>query len=969
MMVDGYRKDANNHFGRDALRTNPAQKDPNRPRSSALVDLNDPIQVHLLTETALFDSRQFVILSQEEVDDLKKQCQTITQRIETTRANLAVQIKYRDAAANMAKLFSPTRSSPGRRTPFGSQTGNRDSAEQAELERQVSERKCEELASELWGLEKRIMEPQRRLLEHTAAILQLTHKGSSKKQQQPSLLPINGMPGSPESLYTYSNGRSSVDLEFQRSMEIPPKSPIREQTTKLRGEADRLKQENDQLRAQTDAYSLEMDALRQESSDNERDIMDLEQKLESLNSSLRDVIVKFNPAKNSDFRMPPSSRDSPRGARPAAIIGDQLDYLASTISAVKQEQEQGHSRSRSVDDEASAAVAIAQAEGRLDAVNRQITDLLLSVNAKPPPPPNPAQLQGGDLELDDRISYLQYSLRVVETELIQAVEAAGNLQPVPSGGNSEPLLRELWDIIQDGFSELRRQREDRKKVRQEKGLDDDEDEMAIDESFDANEPFSATGLSIRIRSLSSQISKLTEHKVVLKRQIKQQRELNNKSSGEKDIELQNRDEEIERRILEARNKEDELQAKIAIIADKDSELLDLDKKVFDLESKIADLDAELNEARSLSANSVASAGDVEAKDRRIKELEAEMADMQQILEKSRADATQTQGMLLSALRDLDTANRNAETMESENLKAARAELEEKTARLTALDSSSKDLESRLNMTEASRSELQTRMDEIDGKIESLEVELAEATAARKAAELSSEFKQKELDGKQREIKEKDDVLDSLNMMVVELKTELTIAQAELEGAYGSRAERAADVAALKSSDEVRQLNGQIDTLKGELEQTLKQLEDITRETINAEREKLEIEGKLDDAVAARSSLEAEIQDLRDRLDAEVLASREKINKLQEELDAQRLKVVGTGEGGSVRAGAGASMLSEQFRATMREERKKFQEDMRVRTFLFWSLVLVSMFGTNEFYRKSKLGGGSSRMSLRVYARH
>ncbi|CAI4211569.1 unnamed protein product [Parascedosporium putredinis] len=791
----------------DALRANPKETD--RPRASTMVDLDDPIQVHLLTETALFDSRRYEILSEEEVDDLKKQCQSMAQRIEKTRANLAVQIK---------------------RTPIGSQASNRDSAEQADLERQATERRCDELATELWNLERRIMEPQRRLLEHTAAILQLTHKGSSKKQQQSSVPVLNGMPGSPESLYTYSNGRSSMDIDFQTPIEIPLKSPIREQTNKLREEADRLKQENDQLKAQSDAFGLEVDALRRETSDNEREISDLERKLETLNSSLRDVIVKFNPSKNSNF--------------------------PDTISAVRQEQEQGQSRSRSVDEEASTAIAMAQAEGRLDALNNQITDLLLG--------------GGGELELDDRISYLQYSLRVVEAELMQAVDRANNsARSAPSGGDDQRVLRELWDMVQDGFSELRRQREDRNKIRQEKGLEDDEDEMAI--------------------------SKLTEHKAVLKRQIKQQRELNNKSSGEKDIELQNKDAEIERRILEARNKEDELQSKLvelsateAVLASKDAELLDLDKKVFDLEEKLSDLNMELSEARSTSSGTqAANPEELEAKDRRVRELEAELVEMQQILEKSRGDASQTQGMLVSALRDLDT-------------------LEEKTTKLAALETSSKDLESRLNMTEASRSELQTRMDEIDGKIETLE----------------------ELDGKQREIKEKNDVLDSLNMMVVELKTELTIAQAELDGAYGSRAERAADVAAIKSNDQVNELHTQIDTLKTELDQTLKQLEDITRETITAEREKLEIEGRLDDTIAARATLEAEIEELRQRLDAEVLGSREKINKLQEELDTQRLKAVPTGEGGASRPGAGASMLSEQFRATMREERKKFQEDLR-----------------------------------------
>lgn len=894
------------------------QRNVDRAQSS-LVDLNDPIQVHLLTESALFDSRRFEILAQEEVDDLKKQCQSLSQRIEKTRSNLAIQTKYRDAAVSMAKLYSP---SPGRQTP-GSRSGDRASADEAELERQTTERKCNELAAELSNLETRLMGPQRRLLEHTAGILQLTHKASKKKQlQPPSGLPtMNGVPGSPESLYTFSNDLSSLDggddpyFDHQDPMgrmrtldpiEIPPKSPVRGQTVKLQEEMEQLRRENDRLRqettglrAQSDAFGLEIDALRREGSDQERDVTGLERKLESLNSSLRDVVVMSNPTKNANFQMPPATANgSSTGARGLSVLETQLDYLRSSIATVKREQGQQSSRSRSLDSNAEASAG--QAQGRIDELNRQMTDLLLSVNATPPPPPNPAQMGTTELSLDDRISYLQHSLRVVESELVQAVQAANSAVAMPMvGGDAESKLRELWDIVQDGLVELQRQREDRQRIRDEKGLVDEED-MTIDQTFDLGEKYSAIELQSRVKTVASQLSKLTEQKCVLKRQIKQQRELNNKSSGEKDIELSNKDAEIERRIAETHNKEVELQGKIAQLEAKEAEIAEL--------------------------NAVRSGGNSEENEARIKELEVELAETKRYLEQSREDGAQTQGMLVSALRDLDTANRDAESRESEGLKSARAELEEKRAKLAAVESSSKDLESRLNMTEASRAELQTRMDEIDGKIETLEVDLLEARAALKAAESSSEYKQRELEGRQREVKEKDDVLESLNLMIAELKTELTITQAELEGAYGSRAERAADLAAIKSSDEVTGLKTQMETYKNELEQTLKQLEEVTRETLSAEREKLDVETQLDDVTASKELLEEEIKELRERVESESRKADEKLEKLQEELDTARLKG-GSGEGG--KTGAGAAMLSEQFRATMRGERKKFQEDLRV----------------------------------------
>jgi chromosome segregation ATPase len=732
----------------------------------------------------------------------------------------------------------------------------------------------------------------------------------------------------------------------KNSIEIPMKSPIREQATRLRDQEL-------QFRAQADAMSLELDALRRENDQRGRMVSDLERRLERLNKTLRDVIVGFNPSKNSDYRQPPYglTNGSDRAMEPGDMVASQLEYLSKGLSTIRQEQQSMGSQNDTVA-EASAAVAMAQAEGRMSALNQQIKDLLLSVNARPPPPPNASDLPGVDTELDDQISYFQYALRVIETELIKANEAAANAPrnvPARGGAETEATLKELWNSLQSAFGNLQRQKEDRRRYLKEKGLEENDDDADMLDMFSPDDDFSVPGLVSRVRNLSGQLVKLSEQKAVLKRQVKQQRELNNKSDTEKDAEIQNKVAEIRAKEMEIqdkasqiRAKDSELQGKDSVIEAKDAELLEMDSKIFNLESRVKDLETELEDVRANGARSNINTADVEAKDAKVKELEAQVAETKSYLERAQSDASQTQGMLLSALRDLDTANKKSAAEESEAVQTARAELEEKRTKLSALETSSKDLESRLNMTETSRRELQERMDEIDGKIEALESELVEARAAKNAAEQAAEYKQKELDGKQREIKEKDDVVENMNLMVVELKTELTIAMAELEGAYGSRAERAADAAAIKSSSEVIELQDQINNLKTELEQTLKQLQDITAETIKAEQDKLEIEGKLDDAVAMRTSLETEAQELRDRLDREILESREKIGKLQEELDSQRLKVVPSGEGGA-RPGAGASMLSEQFRATMREERKKFQEDLRVSFCLYSHLLPIGIW--------------------------
>src|SRR5262249_50098302 len=124
------------------------------------------------------------------------------------------------------------------------------------------------------------------------------------------------------------------------------------------------------------------------------------------------------------------------------------------------------------------------------------------------------------------------------------------------------------------------------------------------------------------------------------------------------------------------------------------------------------------------------------------------------------------------------------------------------------------------------------------KLSSFEAQIATLTQEKTAAEDNAQKLQQQLNEKTatmtanaKAIKTKEDELELLNMTLAELKTELTIARAELDGAYGSRAERAAEVAAIKTSAEVVKLQNQVDRLKKELGETVQELEAITKETI------------------------------------------------------------------------------------------------------------------------------------------
>ena len=784
--------------------------------------------MHLLTETALSDSRQYEILSQEELDDLKKQCQALTQRIDNTKSNLLIQAKYRDAAVSMAKLYSPAVADDKKRSWFDGNRMSGDDMREAAAEREACERKCEELATELFNLEKQLMDPKRRILEHTAGVLQLTHKASRRRLAQQNGQPPNGIPGSPESMYTYSHGRNSLDapgeevymddsfpgldaLDTSRSrkgplpLEIPLKSPIREQQSQLREEMDRLKEENNLLL---------------------NSVTEMEHKLEGLNGSLRETIVRFNPAGNSGYEPPPSA-SAPSGAKPGDVLRSQVDYLESGLVAVQAEQESY---------KPSAAAGDSQVGERIESMNLQLRDLLMTADThyEPVAMPDEADVEG-------QLNLLEDSLRQVDTNMSRLLQSGAGSSTV------EAAMIEMWDVIQHGYTAIRQSREDRRRTRAEKGLEDDES-MSDDEGIDLAETYSALNLSSRVRWLYRQATTLKDQKSVLKRQIKQQRELNNKSDAEKDAEIAQKQEMLDEKEL--------------------------------------------------------------------------------IIERVEREAMDAQRMLSSTLEDLEQAR--AKTGNNDELEA---ELRERTTRTEALESKLQEMQANLTTAESESETTQRRLAQIDSTINALSGQLDEADRSRAEAEdkannLEQEIqrRQEALEETQNALKAKEKDMDDLNASYVELKTEVTIARAELDGADGSRAERAADAAAFRNANEVEKLQAQVVKLKEELSGTVKELEDITKETIAAEREKVDLEGKLDDALHVRTSFEAEVNNLRERIEVEAQRTHERMAKLQEDLDGERLKAR-RGEG--VRPGAGASLLSEQFRATMREERKKYQEDIRV----------------------------------------
>jgi chromosome segregation ATPase len=647
---------------------------------------------------------------------------------------------------------------------------------------------------------------------------------------------------------------------------------------------------------------VEIDKAREENSLLVNLVADMEQKLESLSISLRETIVKFNPEVNGDYLEPP--REPGTGElKPGDMLRKQIDYLESGLVAVQAEQE----------------------------------SFVVSGGGN-----------GGDNGNSD----------------YQLSDGADQIEPVLIG---------LWDKMQSGFAEKRQRNEERRKHRADKGMVDNDD-TSDDDAFDADETYNLIAFSSKVQWLYSQASTLKDQKSVLKRQIKQQRELNNKTDAEKDEEIERRQEELDQtRFLLERAEKDAFDAQ-NMLADA---LQDLEKaqssstgitdedlhihtqKIESLEAEIATRSAKIesfeSEIQARDAKLEALDSELEASNATAESLGAEIQAHKARVESLEAEIQARSDHIASLEADMHTHSTRAESLEAEALatgvrvESLEAEIQARSAHIETLEDKIKGHDTNIGSLEAEiqardahiqslGSELQAHTDRggsFEAQIAALESEnkkfaelssqLDGASREKLAAEEMARALQQEMEdikanhaSKEKEIAQKDSDLEQLNMTLVEIKTELTFARAELDGAYGSRSERAADAAALANQKEIIRLQDQVERLKKELAETVQDLQAITKETIGSEREKIDLEQKVDEALSVKTSLEADLE-----------KSRHLIAKLQEDLDGERFKV-GVSQGGVTKVGAGAALLSEQFRMSMREERKRFHEDMKVR---------------------------------------
>lgn len=381
-------------------------------------------------ETAIGDSSQYGLLSFEEVDDLKKEISLLSTRIDATKRKLAIENKLRDAATSLNRLYTPNSresvvdsGSKRQRRSVVSKGSASELLSKTDNELAASNKKCEDLAQELLRLERRSQELQKMLLEHTAGVLQMTHKGyldndASREQSDH----MNGYPKSSEGLPMLSFGKEFDDRSFYRTL-------------------DSFLESGD---SQRDGKTASAFAEQTES------ILETERKLWDLNRRLRDSIAQASAGRQMLSAPPAPHRESGMQHDHEVALRGQVEYLEKGLDSMQRSQVdtlQGYKQS---------AYAV---EERLEDLNTQLRGLILRSNLDPDAQyPQPPDVSGRSPE--EQIAFLGNGLDALEQGVERLKEdsqtsTSKRLVQEEKVGQYETAMQSLWrDIFskEDSFS-------------------------------------------------------------------------------------------------------------------------------------------------------------------------------------------------------------------------------------------------------------------------------------------------------------------------------------------------------------------------------------------------------------------------------------------------------------------------------------------------------------------------------------
>lgn len=281
------------------------QRPQNQTRASTMLNLSDPVAMHLLMETAIHDSKEFEILSFDELEQLKTERTFLRKKVEGARRQYGLEKKMHEAGLLMNKLTPHDSDNRQKRSSFFGRK-NSSGALHPPDDALASSEKVEQLAQEVASLQSRLQDVERRIMQHTAGILQFTHRGLKKNIRN------NELPRSPESMASQARSISRSDgaNDFdERSLYQVP-DYVHDFAASSRASR----------RITRDVQPLEDMALR----------------LHTLNSQVHTMLQ--NVPMTEYFEPPPSSTDDGLQGRLGAQIQAHLTYLSQGLEVLESAQ-------------------------------------------------------------------------------------------------------------------------------------------------------------------------------------------------------------------------------------------------------------------------------------------------------------------------------------------------------------------------------------------------------------------------------------------------------------------------------------------------------------------------------------------------------------------------------------------------------------------------------------------------------
>ncbi|KAF1969584.1 hypothetical protein BU23DRAFT_513037 [Bimuria novae-zelandiae CBS 107.79] len=600
----------------------------------------------------------------------------------------------------------------------------------------------------------------------------------------------------------------------------------------------------------------------------EQALTSMSKRLEELNNRLREYLVQANPDRNQQYALPPQA---PRDVPDASSLDQQLNFLDQGLRDIGAEQATPKV----------PAGALKAVEERLEGINSQLYAMLSSNDDNVPPPPSAT---GNGLQ--EHLDYMEDSFYSIERMQYALNDQLDDLRANATNNEGvekyESTLTRLWQMIQKGEQEaLQRKRERRRLIAEDP---DNTEEMSPDESDVGEESFSLLAFDSKVQTIFRRAMSLKDKQSILVRQIKQQRELNSKSDAQREEQVNRLNEQVLSARSEKKTMEAELERAMSQLSVFDAAKVQADDQALrDAQERNAGLEAQIREVQERSTVFEAQVRDAE---QRTTVYEAQIRDAQERSLDYEAQIREAQERTLSLEAQLKEAQDEA------RIEAATIQAE-------------------LAQSAANIDETSTALIAATAEKEAAKQRAAEATAALTA---------------------KEDELRNLEGEVVRLTTELTFAKAELDGAYGTRAERAAEsgattkkelddlvannaalIAEITALQKVSEAASQSEqeareserNLKAELAGMATEYEELTRDAIQNEKD--------------RDALEASIDRLRDEKEA-----------LELELSDERVKWLGI-RSPSVVPGTPGSGAPDQGATSIRMLREDFRKMMRDRT--------------------------------------